>query len=68
MGCLQMTNEQINQKINENNDEIQKILEANKFTLNSRIRDLIEENKILQSKCEHSFKDGRCLYCYLEAK
>lgn len=68
MGCLQMTNEQINQKINENNDEIQKILEVNKFTLNSRIRDLIEENKILQSKCDHSFKDGRCLYCYLEAK
>lgn len=62
-----MTSEQIHNKIVENNNEIEKILTANRFTLNIKIQELLEENKKLQKECNHLFKNGVCIYCFKEA-
>lgn len=63
-----MTKEYIKQKINENNDKIEHLMKLNSFVLNKEIRDLIEENRKLQEECPHSFKNGKCEFCYLEEK
>lgn len=62
-----MTSEQIHNKIVENNNEIEKILTANRFTLNIKIQELLEENKRLQKECNHLFENGVCIYCFKEA-
>lgn len=62
-----MTSEQIHNKIIENNNEIEKILTANRFTLNIKIQELLEENKKLQKECNHLFENGVCIYCFKEA-
>lgn len=62
-----MTSEQIHNKIIENNNEIERILTANRFTLNIRIQELLEENKELQKECNHLFENGVCVYCFKEA-
>lgn len=62
-----MTSEQIHNKIIENNNEIEKILTANRFTLNIKIQELLEENKKLQKECDHLFENGVCIYCFKEA-
>lgn len=62
-----MTSEQIHNKIIENNNEIERILTANRFTLNIRIQELLEENKELQKECDHLFENGVCVYCFKEA-
>lgn len=62
-----MTSEQIHNKIVENNNEIEKILTANRFTLNIKIQELLEENKKLQKECNHLFENGICIYCFKEA-
>ena len=62
-----MTSEQIHNKIVENNNEIEKIITANRFTLNIKIQELLEENKKLQKECNHLFENGVCIYCFKEA-
>ena len=62
-----MTSEQIHNKIVENNNEIEKILTANRFTLNIKIQELLEKNKKLQKECNHLFENGVCIYCFKEA-
>lgn len=62
-----MTSKQIHNKIIENNNEIEKILTANRFTLNIKIQELLEENKKLQKECNHLFENGVCIYCFKEA-
>ena len=62
-----MISEQIHNKIVENNNEIEKILTANRFTLNIKIQELLEENKKLQKECNHLFENGVCIYCFKEA-
>ena len=61
-----MTNLQIKEKIDANNKLIETLLSPTTFTLNNTIKDLLKENDILQSQCEHSFVDGYCEYCYME--
>ena len=56
----------INSQINQNNDMIEKLLIAENFLLNSRVSELIEKNKELQSKCPHNYIAGFCEYCYKE--
>ena len=61
-----MINLQIKEKIDANNKLIETLLSPTTFTLNNTIKDLLKENDILQSQCEHSFVDGHCEYCYME--
>lgn len=61
-----MTNFEIKQKIDNNNDLIKSLLNPNIYTLNNTIRELLEENAELQAECTHDFVDGWCLYCYKE--
>lgn len=61
-----MTNLEIKQKIDTNNQVIETLLSPSEFTLNNTIRDLLKENDELQQQCTHNFVDGYCEYCYLE--
>ena len=61
-----MTNLQIKEKIDANTKLIETLLSPTTFTLNNTIKNLLRENDILQSQCEHSFVDGYCEYCYME--
>lgn len=61
-----MTGEEINQKINENNDRIEQLLVAHNFILNTQVNELIQQNKALQESCSHNFQNGCCKYCYKE--
>lgn len=61
-----MTNLQIKEKIDANNQLIETLLSPTTFTLNNTIKNLLKENDILQTQCEHSFIDGFCEYCYME--
>lgn len=61
-----MTNLEIKQKIDANNEIIQTLLNPSQFTLNNTIRELLEENSSLQKNCNHNFVEGFCEYCYLQ--
>ena len=63
-----MTNLEIKQKIDENNNIIEQLVTPNKFTLNNTVFKLLEENKRLQLQCKHNFINGYCEYCYAEEK
>lgn len=62
----QMTNLEIKQQIDRNNDLIKQLLDPSAFVLNNTIKQLLEENDSLQKQCTHSFVDGYCEYCYKE--
>lgn len=59
---------EIKQKIDSNNEIIQSLLTPNIFTLNNTVSQLLAENEKLQRECHHEFKDGYCIYCYMEEK
>ena len=61
-----MTNLEIKQRIDENNSIIEQLVTPNKFTLNNTVAKLLEENKKLQTQCQHNFINGYCEYCYAE--
>ena len=61
-----MTNLEIKQKIDSNNELIEQLLSPNVFTLNTTIMKLLEENRKFQAQCNHNFVDGYCEYCYAE--
>jgi hypothetical protein len=61
-----MTQLQIKEKIDANNKVIESLLNPSMFTLNNTIKDLLAENDELQKRCQHSFVDGYCEYCYKE--
>lgn len=61
-----MSNQEIHEKIEANNDIIQSIMSPNIYTLNNTIAALIKENRELQKQCTHEFIDGYCCFCYLE--
>lgn len=56
--------EDIKDKIDKNNMEIESLLTPNVFTLNARVNDLMRENILLRESCEHEYKDGFCIWCY----
>lgn len=58
----------IKEKIDENNELIEKIMSPNIFTLNNTVAKLLKENEELQNMCNHSFEGGYCIYCYKEEK
>ena len=61
-----MTNLEIKQAIDKNNERIQFLLNPSEFTLNNAIAAILAENVTLQQKCTHNFLDGYCEYCYTE--
>lgn len=61
-----MTNCEIKEQIDKNNRLIESFLNPNIFTLNNSVRELLEENSLLQAQCSHNFVDGFCEYCYLQ--
>lgn len=61
-----MTNLEIKEKIDINNNLIEQLLNPSQFTLNNTIKDLLKENDELQKQCTHNFVDGYCEYCYME--
>lgn len=61
-----MSNQEIHEKIEANNDIIQYIMTPNVYTLNNTVAALIKENRELQKQCTHEFIDGYCRFCYLE--
>lgn len=63
-----MDNYEIKARIEANAELIEKLFNPFEFTLNTEIKKLLEENKMLQSQCSHEFKDGICIYCYKKEK
>ena len=59
-----MTQLEIKEKIDKNNETIQLLLNPSEFTLNNSIARLLAENTVLQEQCQHNFVDGFCEYCY----
>lgn len=57
------TNEQIREKINQNNSIMQSLFDPTQFTLNERVRELQLENFALQEQCHHEYVDGVCIHC-----
>ena len=57
-----MSNQEIHEKIEVNNDIIQSIMTPNVYTLNNTVAALIKENRELQKQCTHEFIDGYCRY------
>lgn len=54
----------IKERIDKNNNLIEKFMAPNKFVLNNIVAELLYENKKLQDQCKHEFDDGICIYCY----
>ena len=61
-----MTQLEIKQKIESNNQIIESLFTPNQFTLNNTVRKLLAENAELQKKCQHQYEGGYCIYCYKE--
>lgn len=59
-----MTNLEIKQQIDLNNELIRQMLDPSVFILNNTVAKLLEENKKLQQQCVHNYIDGFCEYCY----
>lgn len=57
-------NLEIKSKIDANNKIIEELMQPNTFTLNNVIAELLEENRRLQSECEHEYENGYCAFCY----
>lgn len=62
-----MTKHEIRKKIDANNALMEKVLSPNTFTLNNIVSDCLEENRKLQSICQHEVdEDGFCIWCDLQ--
>ena len=59
-----MTQQEIHNKVKSNYAKMESLFTPGKFTLNSEVSSLIEENAELQSKCNHKFEEKTCIYCY----
>lgn len=59
-----MSGNEIREKIIQNNKRIEEVLNKCIFTLNREVLQLREENRRLQSQCDHEFNElGFCIYC-----
>lgn len=61
-----MTNLEIKEAIDRNNNIISTVIDPGKFVLNNTVYKLLEENRKLQNQCRHHFVNGYCEYCYKE--
>lgn len=58
-----MSNE-IKEKIDALNKEIEQLLDPSTFVLVPRIKEINTEIKNLQSQCQHNYINGICEFCY----
>ena len=62
-----MTNQEIFTRVTSACEELDELLSGmDVFTFNPRVAELEKEIEELQSKCEHEFHDGACVYCSKE--
>lgn len=59
-----LSNNEIREKIDNNNRIIESMLRPNFFTLNNIVADLLKENESLQHQCNHQYEEGFCIWCY----
>ena len=59
-GNFKMVQNEIKMKIDSNNREIEKLIQPFKFTLDSKIAELLSENGKIQSQCKQENKNGEC--------
>lgn len=60
-----MTGEEIRDKINFNNQQIQTLLDPSIFIIQPEVQKYMEDNEHLQSICPHVYENGVCIYCGL---
>ena len=58
-----MTGEEIRDKINFNNKQIQSLMDPSVFILQPEIQKYMEDNEYLKSICPHKYINGECIYC-----
>ena len=58
-----MTGEEIKNKINFNNQQIQSLIDPSIFILQPEVQKLMEENEYLKTQCPHEYENGVCIYC-----
>ena len=58
-----MTGEEIRDKINFNNQQIQSLLDPSIFIIQPEVQKYMEDNERLMSICPHKFENGKCIYC-----
>ena len=58
-----MTQEEIKEKIDFNNQLIESLLKPDFFVLNQQVFSLLKENEALRLECEHEFENGVCKFC-----
>lgn len=58
-----MTQEEIKDKIDFNNQLIESLLKPDFFVLNQQVFSLLKENEALRLECKHEFENGVCKFC-----
>lgn len=59
-----MTDVERKERIDFLNQQIEKCLSPNIFTLNNTVLELQKEIWDLQQECNHKYNEGYCEYCY----
>jgi hypothetical protein len=59
-----MSPSEIKNRIDLLNDQLEQLLQPNKFTLNNLVVEVTAEIDKLQSQCEHEYVNNFCIYCY----
>ena len=63
-----MTDVERKERIDFLNQQIEKCLSPNIFTLNNIVLELQKEIWDLQQECNHKYNEGYCEYCYKKKK
>ena len=58
-----MTKEEIRNRVLYNNNQIKELLDPSVFILQPEVQQLMEDNELLQSICDHEFVNGVCEIC-----
>lgn len=60
-----MTPQEINEKVNNLYEEVEKAIGQGIFILNPRIQEIYNEIEELEGICPHEYNEsGQCIYCY----
>lgn len=60
---LEVTGEEIRNKINFNNQQIKLLVDPSVFILQPEVQELMDENEYLKVICPHKYENGVCIYC-----